>query len=132
MNYSLLFLPILASTIVSALFPMDRIHYSSLKQSPLTPPDYLFGLVWPILYLLIGYSLVKKPSQWLWINLGLNLAWLVVFNGFKNPKSAFYILVMMIITLLAYLKETQNWLLIPYLLWTLFATYLNGYIAFQK
>jgi tryptophan-rich sensory protein len=134
--------PLVASAIVSARYPMDRDYYDSrmsprildrrfLSQSSLTPPDSVFGIVWPILYLLIGYSLLKKPSPWLLLNLALNLLWLVAFNGLRDPQLSFYILVAMVVTLVIYLNQTRNLLLTPYLAWLVFATYLNFYIAFS-
>ena len=41
----------------------DKQWYTSLKKSPLTPPDYVFGIVWPILYLTMGISFLLVASH---------------------------------------------------------------------
>lgn len=119
--------------------------YSTLNRAPLTPPNYVFPVVWTILYGMIGAcgSLIwYKPSfqnlsviKTLYIiQLILNWSWTPLFfcyhlTGFSLiVLGAMDILVGMIIWL-AYPKvKSVSLLMVPYLLWILFASYLNFYI----
>ena len=68
--------------------------YKKLKQAPWTPPDYVFGIVWPILYLMMSVSLYLtitnkkckgfcRPLPFFFIQLAFNLIWTTVFFKFK-------------------------------------------------
>ena len=123
----------------------NREWYNNLKKSSLTPPNYLFGIVWPILYSLMGISFYKfinnsncnllcNGKKFFFIQLFLNLIWTTLF--FKK-KQIFYALIDLILiiyftflTINEFNKcdiQASN-LLIPYLIWLLFAFYLNFYI----
>lgn len=128
MNLFLLFLPILLARFLTLYFPLDMEWYSSLKKSPYTPPGFLFGVVWFGLYLSIGWGMSLGNADWLILNLALNYLWLIVFNGYKNIQAGFWILLLMGFTLTMHLQKTKQWFLLPYLGWSLFALYLNGYI----
>ncbi len=118
--------------------------YIVLNRPPLTPPSYIFGIVWSILYAMIGASgwaiwrskypklgsiKILYASQLL-----LNWSWTPIFFIYHLTGVALICLLLMtIIVGLIVLKTYQQlnivaWLLIPYLLWLLFATYLNFYI----
>ena len=121
--------------------------YKNLKKSPLTPPDYVFGIVWPILYflLLIYFILTlqeknKIPLVYFMIQLILNLFWTTVFFRKKNINLAMYMLVaILFFTILSgmemYYKNNNillPLLLVPYIIWLSFAGYLNFYIIFNN
>ena len=121
--------------------------YKNLKKSPLTPPDYVFGIVWPILYflLLIYFILAlqeknKIPLVYFMIQLILNLFWTTVFFRKKNIILAMYMLIVILFfTILSgmemYYKNNNillPLLLIPYIIWLSFAGYLNFYIIFNN
>ena len=121
--------------------------YKNLKKSPLTPPDYVFGIVWPILYflLLIYFILAlqeknKIPLVYFMIQLILNLFWTTVFFRKKNINLAMYMLVaILFFTILSgmemYYKNNNillPLLLVPYIIWLSFAGYLNFYIIFNN
>ena len=115
--------------------------YPYLVKSPLTPPAIVFPIAWSILYILIGLSLGVMISRGdmglvkLWIlQLLLNFLWSVLFFGMRSPLLGFITILLLDIVVFAYIISTLGrrnlamWLFLPYLLWLLFATYLNGYI----
>ena len=117
--------------------------YASLIQPPGTPPDAVFGPVWGLLYVLMGVSawLVWRRVQagpalrlWGW-QLALNAAWTPVFFGLRQPLLALGVMLALIaligLTLrrFAAIDRRAAWLLVPYLLWTGYALYLNAGIC---
>ncbi len=120
--------------------------YASLIKPTLTPPSIVFLIVWPILYIMIGLSLFfylrsEHEKDWFAIfsyivQLLLNFAWPPVFFKLQNPSLALVILISMIIfiiiTTFLFFKKSKlaGWLLVPYLIWSLFALYLNiGFLS---
>lgn len=115
--------------------------YPDLVKSPLTPPTIIFPIVWSMLYLMIGASLgsmlVKGDMglvvMWL-IQLILNFLWSALFFGLRSPLLGLITIFLLDIVVFAYVvscigrRHAAMWLFVPYLLWLLFATYLNGYI----
>lgn len=123
--------------------------YMTLVKSPLNPPQIVFPIVWPILYLLIaiaGWCLwenrdrVKsiKPILFYWTQLILNWLWTPVFFGFHAIHLGFYLIVLIAVftaltMIFAYRHfKLVTWLLMPYFIWLLFASYLNGFIALHN
>ena len=116
-------------------------HYSQLVQPPLSPPGWVFPVVWSILYLLMGYAsyriyqtkdLGKKRALQLYgIQLALNFIWPLVFFGAQWFLAAFFVLLLLwgaiLLTVVSFSKIDQVAadLLLPYLLWVTFAGYLN-------
>lgn len=129
------------STLISGLNKGD--FYASLQKPPLSPPDWIFAVVWPILYLLMGIACYRvymkeditgKGSNSIFIygiQLLLNFLWPILFFGFKLYGLAFIELIILfifiIITTIKFYKvdKLAGILLVPYLLWTMFAGYLN-------
>lgn len=123
--------------------------YKSLNKAPCTPPSYVFGIVWPILYVLMGISFLlvwknKKcfpycsPLTYFLIQLGFNLIWTTLFFVMKKP-----LLALLDICLIIYFAmQTYNrfikidrlaaYLLVPYLLWLLLAFSMNFYIVLMN
>ena len=113
--------------------------YSSLNKPSLNPPSWIFAPVWTILYIIIAYSfylyLQKKPATIgvivFSIHMLTNFAWSPLFFTLKKPTWALADIGLMIITLILtiYLfnkrSHTAAALLIPYLAWVSFASYLN-------
>ena len=140
-----IFLPMLMSFITSYFCPTKR-GSGSLVQS--RPPPFVFGVVWPTLYLMIGYSWfltrANDPNEiyglkvtdilYLLNQVSINL-WLYYYNCQNDKKSALYTFLLAIATTFGmlfysflYQKFNQWWtfmLLIPYLVWLLFAQQLN-------
>lgn len=128
----------------SALITMgDMDIYKQINTPPLSPPSWLFPVVWTILYFLMGVSLYlvwnkqdiyldKKKAYLLFcLQLFLNFIWSPVFFTARSFLLAFIILVLLIITVVFMIVEFYNidkragLLQIPYLIWLLFAAYLN-------
>ena len=116
--------------------------YKNLVQPALTPPGWIFGLVWTLLYILMGiaawlvwqrYGLARAawPLGLFILQLGLNALWSYLFFGLRNPGLAFLDIVALWLTILATLMAFWQYyppagqLLLPYLLWVSFAVYLN-------
>jgi len=117
--------------------------YAQLNKPSFNPPNWLFGPVWTVLYTLMGISAatiweagaerpeVKKALNIFAIQLVLNGLWSYLFFGYKNPLFAFieilWLLIAIVVTILHFknIKSWAAWLLIPYLLWVIFAAILN-------
>lgn len=151
------FLPILQFVLItflvgyiSMLLQRDAMvtWYPALVKSPLTPPGIVFSIVWSILYLLMGIS-----AGLLWnartlysgalilvfvVQLLLNLAWSFCFFYLHSPVLAFAVLVVLFMFVVLYVSGcyTQyRWaaiMNIPYVLWLLFAGYLNIYVVMNN
>jgi len=135
--------------VIGALFttPGIPIWYASLNKPWFNPPNWLFGPVWTVLYILMGLSLwlvikngfseasVRMASYIFSAQLIMNLLWSVVFFGVHSPAGGMIIIIILIAliiaTILAFEKicRLSAYLMIPYLCWTLFAGILNAYIA---
>ena len=122
--------------------------YKSLNQSPLTPPSWVFPIAWTILYALIIASGVVFLTNGgtvrsvgffyycaAWI---LNLSWSQIFFRYQRPDLSFVVILGMLafiaINIRAFypVSHLAAYLLVPYLAWVSFATYLNGYIVFMN
>jgi tryptophan-rich sensory protein len=115
--------------------------YPYLVKSPLTPPAIAFPIAWTALYILVGASLgamlvkgyVGLVKLWL-MQLLLNFLWSALFFGVRSPLLGLITILLLDIVVFAYIISAAGrrglamWLFVPYLLWLLFATYLNGYI----
>ena len=128
---------------LSALLSGGMDTYKTLNQPPLSPPGWIFPVVWSVLYLLMGYasyrvytsdsppSEIKKALTAYGIQLFLNFLWSPVFFGLQWYWVAFVLLVLLWIAiyltmhLFGQIDDTAENLLIPYLLWVTFAGYLN-------
>ncbi len=110
--------------------------YATLEKPTFSPPNWLFGPVWTLLYFLMGIALYlswqKQKLQTLsayFIQLGLNAAWSPVFFALHAPLAAFLIIVLLwlaiIATIIQMKPNTAKLLMAPYLLWVTFASVLN-------
>ena len=110
--------------------------YFSLNKAPLNPPGYVFGIVWPILYLLmsiVGYLNSNKIFRPFVIQLFLNGIWSWLFFAWHLPLVALFDILLLIgVNLYIFRKlDTGSKLMhAPYLIWLSFATYLNAGIVF--
>lgn len=119
--------------------------YPMLEKSSFTPPNYIFPIVWGILYILLGISvgllynvhdISKRPLLLLFaVQLLLNISWNFFFFSMQSPILGFVNLLILIVLGVAYfigtfwVKRSSALFFLPYLLWILFATYLNFYIV---
>ena len=114
--------------------------YNTLQKPPLSPPGFIFGIVWSILYLLMGIAygmLVYKGksdaevSKIYLTQLIVNLIWPILFFVFKlRLFSSIWIIILLILVISMVIKfykkdKIISYSQIPYLLWIMFATYLN-------
>lgn len=130
----LVILPLVLGIIVSAF--VDFNIYGSLNKPDLAPPAVIFPIAWTILYVLMGVSLYmnrnnKKNMVTFFIQLMLNYLWVFVFFGMQSWLGGFIVIilldVMILYTILEFYKENKlsAYMMIPYLLWCIFASYLN-------
>ena len=132
-------IPVLIGGIVGLIIS-SAIDYNSLQKPFLAPPSIVFPIVWTILYILMGISYGILKSKGLtdkkidliyYIQLAVNAAWSIIFFSLKWRLCAFiWILLLDILVILMIIKfykkdKTVGLLQIPYILWTLFASYLN-------
>lgn len=111
----------------------DNSWYQNIEKSSLTPASYVFGIVWPVLYGLMGVVSYYKGSEifYLYIfQLLLNGIWSWLFFFFNLPLIALIDIYLLIaINFLLQQKLITNKVLffiyMPYLLWILYASYLN-------
>lgn len=128
---------------LAALLSGGMESYKVVNQPPLSPPGWVFPVVWTVLYLLMGEASyrvltanadpgqIQKALTAYGVQLFLNFLWPLVFFGGQMYLAAFFILIALwvgiFITMRRFTKinETAGDLLIPYLLWVTFAGYLN-------
>ncbi|MDC0905118.1 tryptophan-rich sensory protein [Gammaproteobacteria bacterium] len=138
------FLPLLviACSVIGSLaniFINSDTWYVDLIKSPLNPPSYVFGIVWPILYALMAFVSFKSADK-IWAlfipQLILNAAWSWIFFYMHAPVLALInisILIFLNQKILAILSNESRalfWLYLPYVLWLTFAAFLNASIVF--
>ncbi len=138
-----LFIP-LAVGGLSALLTMNSMEsFENINQPPLSPPAWLFPVVWTILYILMGISAylvttssaTDKQKRNAFIVYGtqlfFNFLWSIIFFNREDYLFAFmwlvalWALILANIILFYRISKPAGLLLIPYLLWVTFAGYLN-------
>ena len=140
MNKFKLFIDILIPVAIGGIVGFiinPYIDYNSLVQPPLSPPSIVFPIVWTILYVLMGisYYLLKNPSKKekiiYFVQHAVNALWSVFFFIGKFYLFSFIwivlldVLVIFMIGIFYQNSKISGYLQIPYLIWILFATYLN-------
>ena len=120
-----------------------KLYSETVVQPPLSPPMWLFPLVWGILYLLMGYSAAriylappsKERSRGLnlfVVQLIVNFFWSLIFFNAQAFGLAFgwlillWVLVLLMILTFRKVDPVAAWLQVPYLLWLTFAAYLSA------
>lgn len=134
LTFLLYLLPWFISAII---FPTDKLYYASLTKPFFAPPPIVFGIVWPILYLLIATSIYKvinksnnKYKITLIINYISNQLFSLFFFTLKNPALALIDTIIILISSIYLYRETKkinnnaSILLFPYILWNTFASIL--------
>ena len=126
----------------SALAGSPDAWYAALVRPPLAPPNWIFGPVWTLLYIMMGISfwlLVLAPAGRLrttaiglfLLQLLLNFAWTPIFFGLHRTDLAAIEIVLLLLALLATIgaaarvSRSSALLLVPYAAWVSFATYLS-------
>ena len=133
---------LLLGYVASQMGSSNSLWYQSLIKPTFNPPPITFGIVWPILYVMMGLSLALVCSSWGARGRGLaiglfavhfvfNLAWTPVFFGNQNIEGGLIVLALALASLLAVIaafwrvRRSAALLLLPYLAWAGFATVLN-------
>lgn len=132
-------IPVLVGLVVG-LITSRFIDYNSLKQPALAPPSTLFPIVWTILYILMGvsYGILKSNNLTnldidfiYYLQLAVNALWSIFFFVFKWRLFAFIWIILLAVLVIIMIKrfydanKIAGLLQIPYLLWIIFASYLN-------
>jgi benzodiazapine receptor len=137
---TIMFLGFLSGTMSGST--AENAWYQTLLKPEIQPPGWVFGVVWPTLYLMMGLALamvlnargardrdraiILFASQFL-----INLTWSPIFFGAHQVTAAFYIILFMlglaIATTFAFarVRKAAAWLMVPYLVWISFAAILN-------
>ncbi|NVE94201.1 TspO/MBR family protein [Altererythrobacter lutimaris] len=120
----------------------DTFWFRSLVKPDIFPPPAAFGIVWTILYVMIGFALALVASAWgakgraialilFAIQLVLNLSWTYAFFGMQSIENGLIVIGtlcgFLIATVIAFwrVRRAAALLMLPYLAWVLFATFLN-------
>ena len=142
---------ILLMQIMGAIFGIittgniDNGWYSTLHKSPFSPPNYIFGIVWPILYCCLGvvadilwknrnnksfcYSFyaffIHLILNWLWTPFFFDLHWLLT-----SLISIFIMIALSIFIIydMRYKNQKVSLFMLPYVSWLMFASYLNAFV----
>jgi translocator protein len=135
---------------IGSLFTTPNVNslWYNLIKPTITPPNFVFPIVWSLLFFLIAVSLYlaltstkdklirKKIGIVFGINLLLNALWSFLFFELRNPAFAFYEIILFEISIFAIMavlwkvNKISVWLIVPYSLWVGFASILNYLIAF--
>lgn len=132
----------LAAGGLAALFSMGAMsEYGSLLQPPLSPPAWAFPVVWTILYILMGVSsariyiaddpLSPKALRSYAIQLALNIVWTLLYFTLELRLASFIWIVALIVAVAVMIARffridrPAAYLQLPYMLWLIFAAYLN-------
>lgn len=136
-------IPLIVGGVSAFLSKNAMMQFQTLNQPPLSPPGWLFPIVWTILYILMGVSSylisesgadsesVMAAQQIYYFQLLLNFLWPVFFFNFEWYLFAFFellalwIAVFVMIRRFAEISKLAAYLNIPYLIWLTFAAYLN-------
>lgn len=136
-------LPIAVGVVSSYLTRDAQIMFSVINKPPLSPPGWLFPVVWTILYVLMGIASyiiyqhgkdrkdVKTALSFYIVQLAFNFFWTIIFFNYESYLFAFIWLIVLwnlvLITIIKFNKISRvaSYLMIPYLIWVTFAGYLN-------
>lgn len=118
--------------------------YAGIDKAPWTPPNWLFGPAWTVLYVLIavaGWRVwratgdARTPLLGLWVaQLALNAAWSWLFFGLHRTGWALADISLMLVAILAFIviawrfDRAAAWLFVPYALWVAYASSLNAWV----
>jgi len=133
----------LAVGFAASFSSLPGVWYEGLNKPSFNPPNWIFGPVWTTLYVLIGLAggiVWNKNSRstsmklW-WTQMVLNGIWSPIFFAFQMPTAALMVIVLMLLTILAFMKSSYSqtpvatYLFAPYCAWVAFATILNASIV---
>ncbi len=121
--------------------------YKAIAKPSWNPPGWIFGPVWTTLYIMMSIAAwrvwtkatvaltTRHAAMWIYLaQLLVNASWSALFFGLQSPALALVCIVVMwvliVVTILRFkpIDALAAWLLMPYLAWVSFATFLNGTI----
>lgn len=128
--------------LVGTIFTFQAIPtwFVFLNKPSFSPPNFLFGPVWATLYALMGIAVylvkissknVKSAVNLFWIQLFFNVTWSIMFFGLQSPFLGLinililWVLIIVVIYKFWKINKRAGMLLLPYLIWVSFATFLN-------
>lgn len=132
-------IPVAVGLIIGTI-TSNAIEYNTLVKPSLAPPSILFPIVWTVLYVLMGisYGMLESKSAVnseinfiYYLQLFVNAMWTIIFFVFEWRLFAFiWILILILLVVIMIIRFYEKYkfagiLQIPYLLWILFASYLN-------
>lgn len=138
-------IPVLVGVLSGYITADSMKLYNDLIKPSFAPPGYIFGIVWPILYVLMGIASyrvwkygndrneVKSALKFYAIQLVLNFMWpIIYFNLGLRGFALIWIILLLIFVIITTIKfykidKVAGYLMIPYVLWLMFATALNYY-----
>jgi translocator protein len=121
--------------------------YATIEKPWFTPPNYVFGPVWTLLYALLAFAfwrILRLPAEtprrsgaivWFVAQMTLNALWSVAFFGFRSPELGFAVIVALwlaiVVNMVAFMRldRLAGWIFVPYLAWVTYAGALNLAIA---
>ncbi len=139
----ILFLCCLLPWFLNNIIPLNYNYYKEIKLPFFAPPSYFYGIIWPIIYILIAISIYNIVSSLKWkeipnnykvillINYIFNQSYTIIFFGLKNNFLAFISCLGTLITSIFLKEETAlmnnkiSKILVPYILLSIFATILS-------
>jgi tryptophan-rich sensory protein len=119
----------------------NDLWYQELNKSSLNPPGYVFGIVWPILYILMSISAFRtfdETRNLFLLQLFFNAIWSWLFFAFHMPVIALlniWLLIGLNIRLVINIfriDSISGFLFVPYIVWLFFASYLNLFIVINN
>lgn len=140
-NLKVYFISIVSTLLVGVLAGLLSMNsmgiYSFINRPPLSPPSWLFPVVWTILYILMGIGVAiyyiktnKVPTIYI-LQLIVNFIWPLIFFNLPAYFLSFVVLLLLIVLVINMIRKFSEvsklaaFLQIPYLIWLLFAAYLN-------
>lgn len=146
-NYKLLalciFIPLLTGVLSGLISSSGMKNFNMINKPPLSPPGFLFPIVWTILYVLMGIASylvitsgqsktkIKDALITYGLQLFFNFFWSIIFFNLEWYMFAFvWLLILWVLifnTIISFyeISKTAAYLMLPYLLWVTFAGYLN-------
>lgn len=137
-------IPLLVGAVSATLSRQGMLDYGSMIKPPLSPPAWVFSVVWTILYIMMGLASYRilvaeadtsariKAMIPYAIQLAMNFVWsLIFFNGGQYLLAFLWLLIMCFFVVLCAIwfyriDRLAGYLLIPYVVWSTFAAYLNA------
>lgn len=142
-HYLVFILLTLGGGLLIGLMNLPGEWYQSLAKPWFTPPNWLFGPAWTILYILVGIAGARiyehgraSAAMIVWfVQLVLNFAWSPAFFGLQLPMLGLVIIIALLLLIVAFIgfswrrDRLASALFIPYGLWVAYATALNAAVV---